>query len=92
MKYLCLVYIEEKKLDAMSKSELDALIDESLAYDEVLRKSGHYLVSGFHDRQSLLGRFILINARDMNDAIQVASQVPVARLGSVEVRPILELS
>lgn len=42
---LCLVYIEEKKLDAMSKNELDVLIDESLAYDEVLRKSGHYLVS-----------------------------------------------
>jgi len=45
MKYLCLVYIEEKKLDALSKSGLDALIDESLAYDEVLRKSGHYIVS-----------------------------------------------
>ena len=45
MKYLCLVYIEEKKLDALSKSELDALIDESLAYDEVLRKSDHYIVS-----------------------------------------------
>ena len=29
----------------MSKGELEALIDESLAYDEVLRKSGHYLVS-----------------------------------------------
>ena len=91
MKYLCLVYIEEKKLDAMSQSESDALIDESLAYDEVLRKSGHYLVSGVHDRRSLLGRFILINARDMSDAIQVASQIPVARLGRIEVRPILEL-
>ncbi len=81
MKYLCLVYLEEKKLDA----------GESLAYDEVLRKSGHYLVSEVHDRRSLLGRFILINARDLDDAIQVASKVPVARLGSVEVRPISEL-
>ena len=90
MKYLCLVYLEEKKLDAMSKSELDALIDESLAYDEVLRKSGHHLVSEVHDRRSLLGRFILINARDLNDAIQVASKIPPARLGSVEVRPIQE--
>jgi hypothetical protein len=45
MKYLCLVYIEEKKLDALSKSELDALIAESLAYDEVLRKSGHLIVA-----------------------------------------------
>jgi hypothetical protein len=45
MKYLCLVYIEEKNLDALSKSERDALIDESLAYDEELRKSGHFIVA-----------------------------------------------
>jgi hypothetical protein len=40
MKYLCLVYLEEKKLDAMSKSEFDALVSEALAYEEELRKSG----------------------------------------------------
>jgi hypothetical protein len=45
MKYLCLVYVEEKKLDALPKGELDALIDESLDYQEVLRKSGHYVAS-----------------------------------------------
>lgn len=45
MKYLCMVYIDEEKLDALSESELDALDGESLAYDEQLRKSGHYLVS-----------------------------------------------
>jgi hypothetical protein len=39
VKYLCLVYNEEKKLDTMSKSESDAFIGEHLAYDEVLRKS-----------------------------------------------------
>jgi hypothetical protein len=38
MKYLCLIYFEEKKLDALSKSELDALIDKALAYDQVLRR------------------------------------------------------
>jgi hypothetical protein len=45
MKYLCLVYLEEKKLNAQSKGESDALIKESLAHDDVLRKSGHYIVS-----------------------------------------------
>ncbi|HEX5078581.1 MAG TPA: YciI family protein [Geminicoccaceae bacterium] len=45
MKYLCLVYGEEKALDALSKGEMEVLVDESLAYDDVLRKSGHYLVS-----------------------------------------------
>jgi len=34
----------------------------------------------------------LINARDLNDAIQVATKIPSARLGSIEVRPIMEFT
>ena len=45
MKYLCLVYGEEKVLDALSKDQMAALVDQSLAYDDVLRDGGHYLVS-----------------------------------------------
>jgi hypothetical protein len=45
MKYLCLVYGEEAALDALSDREMEGLVDESLAYDDVLRKSGHYLES-----------------------------------------------
>ena len=43
MKYLCLVYIEENKADAMLKSEMDALMDETGAYNEALQKSGHFI-------------------------------------------------
>nr|MDQ3960259.1 YciI family protein [Pseudomonadota bacterium] len=32
------------------------------------------------------------NARDLNEAIQVASKAPPARVGSIEVRPIRQLS
>ena len=42
MKYLCLGYMEEKKWEAMSESERDAMIKECFAYDDVLRKNGHY--------------------------------------------------
>ncbi len=115
MKYLCLVFNEEKKLDAMSKSEWDALVAEHLAYDERLRQSGHFLVGEalqpvqtavtvrvrngkvsttdgpFAETKEQLGGFILINARDLNDAIRVASNIPSAHLGSIEVRPIMEL-
>jgi hypothetical protein len=115
MKYLCLISFEEQTLNALSTRELDALIDEALAYDEVLRKSGHYLVSDalqsvqtattlrvrngqvsitdgpFAETKEPLGGFILIDARDLDDAIQVASKIPPAGLGSVEVRPIWEL-
>jgi hypothetical protein len=45
MKYLCLVYHEETKLDALSDVEYEAFVEEDLDYREELRKSGHYLVS-----------------------------------------------
>ena len=44
MKYLCLIYDEEKKLGAMSKSESDAFMGEYYAFSEGIRKSGHYVV------------------------------------------------
>lgn len=37
-----------------------------------------------------LGGYYLINAKDLNDAIQVASRIPSARWGAIEVRPIWE--
>jgi hypothetical protein len=45
MKYLCLVYVDENVLDAMSESEYDALTDRALDSDEALRRSGHYVAS-----------------------------------------------
>jgi hypothetical protein len=115
MKYLCLVYGEEKALDALSKGEVQILIDQSLAYDDVLRKSGHYLESAALEgvktaktvrvrnrkrlitdgpfaetKEQLLG-FILIDAEDPNDAVEVAAKIPSASFGSVEVRPVLDL-
>jgi hypothetical protein len=37
-----------------------------------------------------LGEFYLIEARDLNDAIRVASKIPSARIGCIEVRPLRE--
>lgn len=44
----------------------------------------------FAETKETLGGFFLINARDLNEAIQVASKWPSARFGSIEVRPIEE--
>ena len=44
----------------------------------------------FAETKEQLGGFYLIEARDLNDAIQVAVRIPSARLGCVEVRPIME--
>ncbi len=42
----------------------------------------------FAETKEQLGGFFLIEARDLNDAIRVASKIPPARLGCIEVRPI----
>ncbi len=44
----------------------------------------------FAETKEQLGGYYLIDARDLNDAIQVAGRIPAARLGSVEIRPIME--
>ncbi|MGA3091874.1 MAG: YciI family protein [Terriglobales bacterium] len=46
----------------------------------------------FAETNEQIGGFVLIEAKDLNQAIQVASRLPRARLGGVEVRPILQLS
>jgi hypothetical protein len=43
MKYLCLIYDEEKKLNAMPKGEADAFMGEYFGFTEGIKKSGHYL-------------------------------------------------
>ena len=46
----------------------------------------------FAETKEQLGGYYLVAARDLNEAIQVASRIPGARLGCVEVRPIVEFS
>jgi hypothetical protein len=46
----------------------------------------------FAETKEQLAGFYLIEARDLNDAIQVAAKIPPAREGSVEVRPVRELA
>ena len=42
----------------------------------------------FAETKEQIGGFFLINARDLNEAIQVASRFPSVRFGSMEVRPL----
>jgi hypothetical protein len=109
LKYLCLVYGEEKKIGAMTD-------DECMAYDQALREVGRCLASEalqpvrtattvqvrngkvaisdgpFTETKECVAGFYLIEAADLNEAIQLASQMPPARAGSIEVRPVRELT
>ena len=111
MKYVCLGYLEEQKWETMSESEQQALIDECFAYDDVLRKKGHFLggealqtarnatTLRFHNGKVLvtdgpyaetkeqLGGILLLEARDLNHAIQLMSKHPGVRIGPFEIRP-----
>ena len=115
MRYLCMICYEQTTLDSLSKPEFDALVADALAYDDELRKEGHYLYSGalqsvetattlriqsgkvvitdgpFVETKEHIGGFIVIEARDLDEAIQLASKIPPGRLGPIEIRPIQEL-
>ncbi len=105
MKYLCLVYLDEKRLDELPD-------EDCVEFDTGIRKSGHCLASEalqsvqtattvrmrngklsvtdgpFAETKEQLAGFYMIEARDLNEAIQIASRIPPARVGSVEVRPV----
>jgi hypothetical protein len=113
MKYLCLIYDDEKKVAGMPQSESDAFMGEYFTFTEDIRKSGHYIAGEalhpvetattvrirngrvsttdgpFAETKEQLGGFYLIEAADLNDAIRVASKIPSARIGSIEVRPVV---
>lgn len=46
----------------------------------------------FAETKEQLAGFYLVDARDLNEAIQIAAKIPPAREGSIEVRPVRELS
>jgi hypothetical protein len=116
MKYLCLIYDDEKRMSQMPKSDGDTMMGDYHTFTEDIRRSGHYLggealkpvgtattirvrngkistTDGpFAETKEQLGGFYMIEAKDLNDAIQVAGRIPGARYGSIEVRPVLNLA
>ncbi len=115
MKFLFMIFHDEKTLDALPKPQMQTLVDSALDYMEELRRSGHFIVSNalqrartartvrvrggkatitdgpFAETKEQLGGFFLIEAKDMDEACEVASRFPPARLGTIEVRPVQEL-
>jgi hypothetical protein len=116
MRYLCLIYDDEKTWATMPKDKADSMMGEYFAFTEGIKHSGHYIggealqpvhtattvrlrngkvstTDGpFAETKEQLGGYYLIDAKDLNDAIQVASRIPSAKLGSIEVRPIQEFN
>ena len=112
MKYLCLVYQEEKQEANVPREVIAQAKRDFQTFTEDIKQSGHYIGSNglkhtdaattvrvrngklsttdgpFAETKEQLGGFYLIEARDLNDALQVASRIPSVRIGSIEVRPV----
>jgi hypothetical protein len=114
MKYLCLIYDNEKEWAKFPRDVQDKYMGEYMAFGDSIKKSGQYVGANqlqptstatvvrsrngkvsttdgpYAETKEQLGGYYLIEAKDLNDAIQVASRIPSVKSGSIEVRPIVE--
>jgi hypothetical protein len=116
MKYICFGYLDTKRWATLSESEQNAAIDECFAYDDVLKKNGHWaggeglqgpenaatlryqngkasITDGpYAETKELLGGLLILEARDLNHAIQLISNHPGMKMGPWEIRPVEDMS
>ena len=116
MKYICLGYMAPEKFESLSESERNAMMDECFAYDDELRKNGHFVAGEglqpantaitlswkngkvavtdgpFAETKEQLGGILVLEARDLNHAIQLMSQHPGVKCGPFEIRPVADMS
>jgi hypothetical protein len=114
MRYLCIIYDDEKKIEQMSQKDSEAFMGDYFKFTDDIRKSGHHLAGEalqpvatattvrvrngkisttdgpFAETKEQLGGFYMINAKDLNEAIQIAARIPSARIGTIEIRPVVE--
>ena len=113
MKYMLLVYLEEK---ALTDSEREHCYVESAQLAQDLSAKGKFLSAGplhpvamatsvrirngkrlvtdgpFAETREQLGGYYLIDAQDLDEAMSIAERVPVAKVGTIEIRPVLEIN
>ncbi len=71
----------------------DSLMPTSAATTVRIRNGKLGTTDGpFAETKEQLGGYYLIEAKDLNEAIQIAAKIPSARLGGVEVRPVVDFS
>jgi hypothetical protein len=112
MKYLLLIYLDEK---ALSDSERQACYAESLQLAHEIHARGQYLGANplyptatatsvrvregrrsvtdgpFAETHEQLGGYFLIETQNLDEALAVAERIPMARKGTVEVRPVIDI-
>ena len=115
MKYVCLVYGEEKVLHGMTPQRLAKLDADSMAYDRSLDQQGKLIIAQAlqsvktsktvrrrqgrrlitdgpfaETKEQLLG-FVMIEADNLDAALEIAGEIPLAEIGTIEVRAIYDV-
>lgn len=87
----CLAHADELQRDGQLK-ESQMLEGEETAKSVRIRNGRTKVTDGpFSEAKEVLGGFNLIEAKDMDEAIQIAMEFPWARTGCVEVRPVRDI-
>lgn len=111
MKFVCLGYYDEKTWETVPQSEQAEMMEACFAYDDVLRKEGHFIggeaLQGARSARTLrfrngkvgvtdgpyaetkeqLGGILLLEARDLEHAVELMSKHPGVKVGPFEIRP-----
>ncbi|MBV8829190.1 MAG: YciI family protein [Acidobacteriaceae bacterium] len=57
-----------------------------------VREGKRFVTDGpFAETREQLGGYFVVNAKDLDEAIGIAEKIPAARMGTVEIRPLIEL-
>jgi hypothetical protein len=115
MDYVCLIYLNEKEMDAMPEAEVNALNARHHAFDDSLVDAGQMIAAGalqparastcvrvragkrsvvdgpFTEAKEQVAGFFLVQAKNLDEAIEIAGRVPSASVGTIEVRPLRPL-
>jgi len=116
MKYMLLIYDNERAWDRLNEPEQRKVYSEYGQFTEDIKARRNFLAGAqlhpiatassvrvrdgktlvtdgpFAETHEQLGGYYLIEAKDLDEATKIASRVPSARFGTIEVRPVVDRS
>ena len=115
MKYMLLIYNEEKAWSEFTEAQRQGFMGEFMKFNQQIQSAGQYVTGSqlhptsaatsvrvrdgkrlvtdgpFAETREQLGGFFMVDAKNLDDAIDIAGRIPAARKGTVEIRPVVEI-
>lgn len=116
MKYMLLIYDDEKNWSKLSETDRNQLYVEYGKFTEQIKADGKFIAGAplqptptatsvrvregkrlvtdgpFAETREQLGGYYLVNAKDLDEATSIAARIPSAKMGTIEVRPVMEMA